>query len=137
MDRYDHVVLFKPERISRLPVDDLGHRLHFEIVVAGTERAHLSPLPVLGAAGDIVRPSAFHAATLLDPLKVALLAPATRRCPGSAPRQHRIHLGIVERDLSFAAYACGNLLGEGVRQFLLNRKNVRHLEPGEHRPHAA
>ena len=44
MDSHHDLVLFEAETCRGLLIEDFGHRLHFEIVIAGAERAHLSPL---------------------------------------------------------------------------------------------
>ena len=52
----DHDVAFGIcQRLRRFRVENLPHLLDFQIMIAGTERAHLFALALLGAVGDFLR----------------------------------------------------------------------------------
>jgi hypothetical protein len=74
MDRHQYVVWREPERIGRGSIENLGHDLHFEVVIARAERPHLAVLPVLRARRDAIRPRALHRPAFLDTGEVGRLA---------------------------------------------------------------
>ncbi len=63
-------------------------------MVAGTERAHLTPLPVLGVVGYVIGNGTRNAAPLLRAFEIVSFAPASLHRPAGTALQHRIHLGI-------------------------------------------
>ena len=99
-----------PKTSATFGIEDFRDRLHLEIVVAGAERSHLPALALLGALGNALGLGARHQASLLDPLKVARLAPAVFDRPSGATRQHGIHLDGVEGDRTLAADAGRDLV---------------------------
>ena len=74
MDRDDDAAGREAERPRRVAIEDLGHFLHFEIVIAGAERAHLAPLALLGALRNARRLGALYLAAFFDPFEIARLA---------------------------------------------------------------
>ncbi len=137
MNRHHYVVWRKPERIGRGAIENLGHDLHFEVVIARAERAHFAALPVLRALGDAVRTGAFHRPAFLDPGEVGRLPEPALDRPGGAAREHPVRLDGVERDRPFAADPRRDVARELVREVFLHGRQVAHGEPGEHRAHAA
>src|SRR6516165_10050287 len=73
-----------PEDLGDGRIENLRDCLDLEIMVAGAERAHLAPLPFLGAVGDVLGLGARHLACLLDPFEVAPVPPATLDSPTGA-----------------------------------------------------
>lgn len=137
MDGQEHVIARKPERGRRGGVEYLGHHLHFEIVIAGAERAHFAALAVFRALRHAVREGVVHRAALLDAIEIVGLAEAARERPGGAAGEHPVHLGRIERDRPFAADSRRNVAEELVGEFALNRRDVAEGQPCEHRAHAA
>ena len=81
MDGDDNVVRRKPEGLRDLGVEDFRDDLNLEIVVARAERAHLAPLSLSGAFGDVLGLRARHPAVFLNSFEVAKLRPTRARRP--------------------------------------------------------
>jgi hypothetical protein len=65
--------------------------LHFERLVARSERAHLAPLAVLGLLRYAVPHGVGRDSIFLDALKVACLAPPALDRPARAAQEHGVH----------------------------------------------
>jgi hypothetical protein len=88
---------------------DCGHFPHFEIVIAGAERARLVVLALLRIIRDRIGPRARDLAKFLDALQILRPAITLRQRPIGAAFQHRVHFGRVERGLAGAADPGGNV----------------------------
>src|SRR5438067_183633 len=132
-----HVVRRQVEGLRRGLIENFGDSLNFQVVVARAERAHLPALALLGPIGDAFGSRVPVYAPFLDAGEVALLAPSVLHRPTCAAGEHRVHVGLFERDRAFAADACRNFAVERVGQCALYAPNVGELEPGEYRAHAA
>jgi hypothetical protein len=84
MNGRDNIVLREPEDAGDDRVVDLGNRLDLEIVVARTERPHLSPLAFLGTLRDLFGARTGHAAPFFDPFEIARFTPAALDRPAGA-----------------------------------------------------
>ncbi len=124
MDRDDDVTLDETVRGGDARVVDLLDTLHFEVVVARAERAHLAALPLLRERRDVGRHRAGHAAVFLDVLEVLGLAVALRDGPAGAARQHRVELIDAEADLAFDADAGRNVAQQRVGELPGACRNV-------------
>ena len=124
MDAHDHIAALQSEDCGDGIVEDLRHLLHFEVMVARSERAHLGALARLGVLGDGLGLRARHRAALLDALEVAGDAIAFRQRPARAADQHCVHLAGIERDLAAAPEARGDVGKEAVGEFALQRLDV-------------
>ena len=110
------IVELQSELARDILVEDLGDRLHLEIMVTRPERAHLAALAFLGAIGDVLGLRATHLPAFLDPREIAFLAESLGNRPAGATFKHRLHLERVEGDRALAAKACGNLPGQGLSE---------------------
>src|SRR5262249_33393493 len=86
-------------------VEDLRHFLHFEIVIAGAQRAHLLALALAGAGRDDIGLGAWHGAALFDAVEILGAPVALLDGPAGAAFEHPVHRRLVERDLPRAADA--------------------------------
>ena len=137
MDSHHDLVLLETETCRGLLIEDFGHRLHFEIVIAGAERAHLSPLALLRTLGDVAGLGARHLASFLDAVEIASFTPSALDRPAGATRKHGVHFEGIEDDRAFAAEASGNLLIERVGERPLHLLDVGNRKSGQHGSHAA
>src|ERR1035437_3576299 len=133
MDSDDDVVLVEAEDLGDLYVEYFCDRLHLEIVVARTERAHFAALAFLCAFGNIRGLGARHAALFFDSFEVARVTPTVLNCPMSATYEHGIRLGGIERDRALAADAGRDLAIQRVAKGFLDGQDIGNLEPGPHR----
>src|SRR5262249_12112722 len=92
--------------------------LHFEIVVARAERAHLLALAMARTLRHRVGVSAGHRPALLDPVEILGPAIALADCPARTAFEHAIHLDLVECDFPPTAHAGRNRPEEAVCQRL-------------------
>ncbi len=76
------------EGLRRVGIEDVGDNLHFEIMVARTERTHLPALTLLGPFGDALGFCILLHALFLDALEIVRLAPSALDRPARAARQH-------------------------------------------------
>ena len=90
MDRHHDLILLQAKTFGGLLIEDFSHRLHFEIVIAGAERAHLAPLAFLCSLGHVARVGAGHLPAFLDAVEIASLAPGALDRPAGAPPKHGI-----------------------------------------------
>src|SRR5271167_1127691 len=128
MDTDDNVPARETKRCGCAIVGDRRHLLHFEVVVARTERAHLLSLALSRAMRYRLRSGSRDAAMLLDPVEVLGAAVALPDRPTRAAFEHAIHLDLVEHDLSRAAHTGGDRAEEAVRQCLFAGLQVLPLE---------
>src|SRR5271168_4151477 len=128
MDTDDNVPARETKRCGCAIVGDRRHLLHFEVVVARTERAHLLALALSRAMRYRLRSGSRDAAMLLDPVEVLGAAVALPDRPTRAAFEHAIHLDLVEHDLSRAAHTGGDRAEEAVRQCLFAGLQVLPLE---------
>src|SRR5262249_26193531 len=132
-----HVVLGEMEGLRGGFIEDIGDHLHFEVVVARAEGAHLPALALLGPFRDAFGSRIPLHALFFDAGEIALLAPSLRSSPTRAAGQHRVHVGRLEGSGALTADACRNFAVERVGQCALHGPNVGELESGEYGAHAA
>ena len=130
VDADDDVAFAKLEGCGDGRIEDLHDLLHFEIVIARSERAHLVALAVLRVLGHFVGLRARHAAVLFDPFEIGGGAVAAIDRPPSAAREHGVHLGRVEVQASHAADARRHAPRQVVGDALLERLDVLPRQPG-------
>ncbi len=132
-----HFAHAQAEAVGRLRVIDFDDFLQFEVMVAGPEGADLVTLAALGLVGNFVRLGAGHAAVFLDALDVGIAAVAVFDRPARAAAQHRVHFAGVEAQQAGAAQAGRDVGEQAVGKPLLERSDVRGLQPGVQGAHAA
>ena len=70
VNRDNDVIPREPEGLGDGRIEDVRDRLHLEIMVAGTERAHLPALAFLGPVGNVAGLRPCHTPFFLDPIEV-------------------------------------------------------------------
>jgi len=78
VDHHDDVALPDAEDVGDRRVEDRGDLLHFEVVIAAPERAHLRVLTRLRARRHATGFGVSHLAVLFDSLEVLTSAPTPR-----------------------------------------------------------
>jgi len=84
VDHDTDLAVGQPERLRRRVVEDPGHRLHLQEMVARAEAADLAQAAVHGTATDLGRVGAADRAVVLAPVQVTLAAVTVRHgvgCP--------------------------------------------------------
>ena len=76
VDHHDDVALRRPKPRQSRRRQIRGHFLHFEVMVAAAQRAHLVALALFGLLRHVARLGVQHLAVLLDALEVGRRAPA-------------------------------------------------------------
>src|SRR5690606_12269256 len=107
MDADDDIALADPEHRRRRGIGDQGNLLHFEVVIARPERAHLALLALACPRRYVRRHCASHAAALLDAFQIRGIPEALFHRPCRAACQHAVHSGLVELDATRAAESGG------------------------------
>jgi len=137
MDAHHNIAYLDAESCGGLRGINIRHLLHFKVVIAGTERAHLVALAFFGLLGNLRRIGAVHAAALFDAKQIRLRAKAVLHRPACAAAQHRIHLGLAQANAAGAAEAGGDGVKQAVCQLQLHRVDVFNLQAGMQGAHAA
>ncbi len=112
----EHVVFLDAVAVRDVFIEDLRHALHFQIVIARTQRPHLVLLALAGMLRNLGGISAGHSTPLLHALQVGLVAIALRHRPLRAPGEHLVHLAGVQVDMARAPEAGGDGMIQGRRQ---------------------
>src|SRR3990172_516798 len=118
-------------------VKDLNHLLHLQVMIAGTECAHLILLTLLGVLGDLVCLCPTHAAAFLDPFKVMRSAISALNSPSGTPGEHLIHLLVAQMKLASAPDPGRHPVKQRVGQPLLERQDILQGETRMQTAHAA
>lgn len=111
MDGHDRVVFHKALSTGGAGVENLDHSLHFEIMIALSERAHFGARAFYRAIRDVLGHSASHLAGFLDALEIARIFPTPLDRPSRPVDQHGVHFGLIEVDRAGAAHAPRTLAG--------------------------
>jgi hypothetical protein len=127
----------RPKAVGGDRVEDLDDVLHFEVVVAGAERAHGVALALAGVLRDRLGVGAGDAAALLDALEVGALAIALGDGPARPAGEHGGHLAIVQADGAGAADPGGHGGEQRVGELGAQPVEVRQVEAGVQGAHAA
>jgi len=131
MDADDDIATGETEALRDGIVRDCRDLLHFEVVVARAQGAHLLALALACAMRDRIGLGARHRASFLDAIEI-LGAPVTLcNRPLRAAFEHAVHLDLVERDLSRAAHTGRDRPEQAVRQCLFAARQIIGLETGQ------
>src|SRR4030042_835276 len=103
MDTYHYIVSMQTENLSEINIINFSYLLHFQIMVAGAERAYFVLLAFFCMVGDVSRLSPCNSASFLGAVEVILCAEAFLDCPLGPPDKHLIHFAPGEFLLASAA----------------------------------
>ena len=137
MDGDDALAGLEAEGGCDVAIEDLGHLLDLEVMVAGAERAHLLALALARIVRDRGRIGVTGAPVLLYALEVTLAAIAFFQRPFCPTHQHCRHAGVIERYLAFRADAHRNAAKQCLCQLLLAAAHAGGVKAGQMRAHPA
>ena len=98
MDGHDRVVFHEAASTGGAGVENLDHSLHFEIMIALSERAHFGARAFYRAIRDVLGHSASHLAGFLDALEIARIPPTlsiAHRVPSVSMASFSASSGVV------------------------------------------
>src|SRR6516162_144046 len=114
MDGYENVVLLQPQYSSDRGIKDLSDPLHFQVVVARSERSHFVSLPLFRLLRDEFRPRVRCTSAFFNALKILRNAVSLSHSPLRATAQHLVHLVALELYRPGAANPGRNAAEQGV-----------------------
>src|SRR5574341_894571 len=104
-----HLAREKPHALRRRLVQDLGHHVHFDKVVARAQRPHLVLAPLLGSLADLAGVGALQAAAFLGALQVGLAGVSSPPRPACPFFHQPIEFPRLQLDVAPFAYAAGTV----------------------------
>ena len=108
MDGDDDIALRETEGPPCFFVEQPGHFLDFEVMIAGTQRPHLLALAKFCALRNAIGASAFHSAMFLDPVQVVFPSVSLVDGPDRTALQHRVHFLLRQPDSPRASQPRGH-----------------------------
>ena len=136
MDADHDLALAQAEGRRRQRIENRVDLLHFEVMIAGAERAHFVALAVLGLIGHRPRIGAGHAAVFLDARQILRPPVAAIHRPARAAGQHGVQLGGVQVQSAALAEPGRDGLEQRLDQRCLDRLQLGAAEPGMQHAHA-